>query len=547
MEPQLRVPASHPEAGKTPLAAAWKAAVALAMLLALSVAVRIPAIHNTPFWIDELWRATLILDPRFWHNYFFSPTVESAITSPVYAVLIRLLGMIRVSPDFLRLSSLVPGILAPALAFVLVRKGGGSVMLSFLAGTFFALNPNFISYSNELKPYMFEVCVHLACLYALLIVLLAPSPAPRDWLACFAILAVAILSTPTTIFVLPATGLSLFVSCWARRDWKSLQICVLGFAILGALVLALYQFIWRHGASDEMLTIWASGFYQPGQSYPGFLASQLAAMWKSALQTHIALPGQTRLAFGALLIALGWMIATRVNRPARDYVLFYAVLLATLCLINALRLWPLGAGRENLFLFGHIIVFLFLMLAQLPISRMAAPIGLLGACLFLAWHARNADGRAQYRELAVRLTELGPPTERSDLVIVDFSHGGAIGKSIDAECPGNRTLIFADGYMSTAMAYYTKFDDRHRRGASLLTGPCVQWVGYGEAYQAPGALADQVKSNLANTPRAWFLYTHSGPPDIAALRQVAGKFGRIARSRDYAGGAGYFELVTSPD
>src|SRR5580698_10082561 len=251
--------------------ASW---LAIAALLAVALAVRLPGYDGRALFVDELWRALLILDPQFLHSYL-APTVETAITSPVYALLVQWVAAFRISPDTLRLPSLLPGLLACPMAFALTRKAGGGLALSFLAGLFFALNGNFIAFSNQMKPYMFEVCVHLACLYAWLVTISAPRPGLRVWAICLLTLTLAVFSTPTAVFLLPAFGVSLFVRFLRDGDTASLKRCVLGFAGLGIVVAALYFFSWRHGASGDMLSIWAAGFPAPGEQYAPFLAGHL--------------------------------------------------------------------------------------------------------------------------------------------------------------------------------------------------------------------------------------------------------------------------------
>ncbi len=241
-------------------------------LVGLALLVRLPGFDGRALFIDELWRALMILSPQFLHNYV-APSVESAITSPIYAVMVKSAAAVTISPDSLRMPSLLCGLLACPLAYALTRKAGGGILLSLLAGLFFALNGNFITYSNQMKPYIFEVCIHLVCVYAWLATISAPRPGARDWAFCFLALTLAVFSTPTSVFLLPAFGLSLFVQFLAAGDRKNLGVCILGFAGLGVVVLALYVFSWRYGANGDMLAQWAAGFQAPGQSYPAFLGS----------------------------------------------------------------------------------------------------------------------------------------------------------------------------------------------------------------------------------------------------------------------------------
>jgi hypothetical protein len=228
-------------------------------------------------------------------------------------------------------------------------------------------------------------------------------------------------------------------------------------------------------------------------------------------------------------------------RPTRDFAIFYCLLLFTVCLLNFLRLWPLGAGRENLFLFSHLIVCVFLCWSQIPYSRVLARLAFSVVFLVIIWPLHAADGRARYRVLWTQLAKLGAPVERSDLVIEAFSYQGKIGKIISSDCPKHKTVVVLDGYMATATNYYTKFDSAHRSGTSLLESSCVQLVAYHEAYSQPQETAEILAHNLSGASDAWFLYTHLDTSDVAALHQVVQRFGKITQLQTFEN-AGYFRL-----
>jgi hypothetical protein len=524
--------------------------LAAVMLSCVALLVRLPGYGGRPLWIDELWRAVLILDPAFWHKYFFSPSVESAITSLGYAFFVKALGSFQISPDILRLSSMIPGVLTPLMAFFLTRRAGGGVALALLAGFAFALNGNFISYSREMKPYMFEVFVHMGALYAWFTVLQMAQPTTRTWLLYFLVLLLAVFSTTTVIFLLPGSGLTLFLrflTASADREARarSLAACTALFATIGLVVGGLYYFVWRHGADSSMLSIWADGF-SPSGGYVRFLASALAQMWQAAFDTVVGAPLEVDLALALLATTLVWAF---VNWRALEtrvlyLVLFYLVLAITVCLVNVAKIWPLGASRVNLFLYAYLIMFPVLVAARQPFSNPLAFLYLLGTCLALLWHAHSPVSRAYYRDVGRFLYDSGAPVERSDRVIEDFSSSGSVGRSIVADCSRQKTLILADGYMSTAVSYYTKYDATHRRGAALIDSSCVKYVTYTEAYLHPAETKAALSKILPKISHAWFIYSHLGNDDLTALRSIVAPYGRVTNLTSYEG-AGYFELVTS--
>lgn len=522
--------------------------LAIVVLFCTALFFRLPGYHaGQPLWLDELWRAVLILDPAYWHDYFFVHSVGVAITSLGYALLVKSLALFGISPDILRLSSLIPGVLSVLMAFFITRKAGGDVALALLAGLIFALNSYFIGYSNEMKPYAFEVLLHLAGLYAWLSLLLTPQPTVRTWLCYFLVLLVIVLSTTTAVFQLSAAGLTLFVRFLVGRreegGRKNLAFCIAVFAAIGVVVAALYFIAWRHGSTGDMLSIWADGFSRSG-NYPRFLRSALMQMWGAGFDTVYALRMQVKLALVLLAAILAWVVVSRraFEMPTAYILLFYATLIAVACLLNVVKLWPLGALRVNLFLFGYFIMFPFLLAAQLPFSAAAARLCLLGGLLLVLWHMRSPVSRAHDRNVAATLRTLGAPVERSDLVIEDFSANGPIGRAILADCPKQKTLVIADNNMAAAVSYFTEYDAAHRQGAALLKGSCVKYGRYTEAYMQPAETDLTLSKLLRGTSHAWFIHSHLGESEIAVLRRIAERYGRVTHVKNYEG-AGYFELV----
>ena len=524
----------------------WGAALlAVLALFGIALLVRLPAHDNRPLWTDELWRANLVLDPQYWQLYLGGRGAGAAITSPLYALFMKAVSAFYVSPNTLRLSSFIPGVLAPIMAFAVIRKSGGSIALSFIAGLPFALDEIFVSYSNELKPYVFEVFVHLACLYVWLVMLAPSRPRAATWALCFLTLVLALLSTPNAIFILPAFGLSLFVQFLSRNDRKSAAVLVGVFASIAVLVAIQFLFFWRVGAGQNMISYWASGFRTGPQTYAVFFGQQLYAMWRAAFSTLLSVPSEAGVALVVFAACLIWVVYTgqAARAPVRNFLIFFASLMVTLGLVTYLQLWPLGALRPNLFLYGYMIIFLFLIVAQIPASSRVAWLFLICAVAFLSWHLRSPNSKLYYKSIEARLAQVGPSLEQSDGVVKDFSYDGPVGKIIQADCSKKKTTILADQNVAMAIVYYTQYDTGHRAEAASLTGNCVRFVQYGFAAADPKGTGALFARYLAGTSNAWFIYSHTSDSDLAALEKVASRSGKISDARAF-NSAGYFNVVT---
>ncbi len=202
----------------------------------------------------------------------------------------------------------------------------------------------------------------------------------------------------------------------------------------------------------------------------------------------------------------------------------------------------IGALRPNLFIYGHIIIFPFLVAAQVPLSRRVAEVILLCGAVALLWQARSQHSRQNFSRIADSLKYLGPGLEQNDLVIRDFSYGGHVGRQIAAGCATHKATIFEEGDITLPVEYYTKYDTAARQGAALLTSDCVRLVSIGVVFIHPGATLSELAGDLSQLPDAWFIYSHAGPEEAGVLKRIAGRYGRIADDRVFSA-AGYFHLT----
>lgn len=517
----------------------WQTAARCFLLLALcavALLVRLPSFDGRSLWADELWRANLILGRDYWHAYFIAPNDESAITAPIYALLVRLCAAFTISPLSLRLSSLLPGILSPALGFLIIRKArpNNGLGLPTLCGLAIALNRSFISYSTELKPYAFEICVHLICIYVWLTVISNPRFSFKSLALCFGTLALALLSTANTVFLLPSFAISLGVALAVRRDKKTMIAFGAGLFILAIFVGCLYFFCWRSGDEDGMMVYWAPGFRSAGGPYLPFLGSAILEMWRTAFSIlealHTGLLSLVSAGCFLVLIAAG----RRFSNPVLQGIfVFYGAFAITVVALNLGGFWPLGAFRPNLFVYAHMIMFTFLLACFAPQMGACADVVLLGLILFWVWHAKSASVR---HSLLAELRRIGPPIEHNRQVVEDFSRNGRIGREIAANCARPTTVIIGDD-VPAAITYFTSFDSAHISSAQFLKGPCIRWVQYAGDQNA----AEGIFSKALRGAPVWVIYSHETRQEEGGLEALASKYGRVGRRTSY-GGDGYFQL-----
>ena len=516
----------------------WSYAAVAGLVVALALVLRLPGYGGRALWLDELWRVNLMLDDNIFERYWHSPDVYTAITAPLYLILNKVIAFFGLAPEILRLSSLVPGLASVVMAFLLARKVGAGLLLASTAALLFAVNNDFVRYSNEYKPYMFEVFVHLCCTYVWLDLVLSEAPPRTKWLTFFGVFAVAVFCSPTVVFLLPAAGVSILVHVWPRAQ-RHLGLAITGFGGLGLLVLLLYVFVWSYGSDKELVSYWANGFYKLQEdSYLVFVAERLFAFWRGSFATVGAsklLPLVTLIMF---FTVSAYALTTKVeSRPrfTQSVVAFYIVFLLTLLLLNYAELWPIGRLRPNQFVYAHFTMMFMFALISCQKLRVRQNFGIIIIILVLLGASRTNS---------LKLAEMGPPTEQSDKVWEAFMRLGQAGQIVDSQCAKAAVNVFFNPSMGHAITYFVRHDQSINRAPSVLKQSCVRLIGTSDAYADAAKTRQQILDNGALNEPFWFIYSHLTDAEVAVLKSVAGRFGVLSSETAFVG-AGFFQ-VTPP-
>lgn len=527
-----------------PALAARNPAIAALIALALGCValwLRLPAFDGRAFWIDELWRAALFLDSAPVQTYLFHPDSMTAITSPLYLALLKAITQFSVSTQALRLPSLVAGAGSAVLAFAAMRRANAGLIVSTLIALVFAANPQFIRYSNELKPYILEIVVHLACLFCWLGVVLSTSPGRSDLVRLFAVLGVAVAFASNMVFVLPSYAITML---WMIRRrpalWPTFGI---GLALIGLLVGASHLLIWRYANTDTgMMEYWAGGFWSGGApQYPVWLWSRLMEMVDTTFTLGTSYKPSRKYWLIVFLVMAG-MLLLRDRRINRDLLwlttLFFGVFVATLAALNGLGFWPLGALRPNLFayaLFAAGVGLLFACFARITLLRVLYGVGLVFALVGVA--STNTDVLKLYNS----------PLEEHDKVWEDFRADAPAGKQILDDCArGISVKVLVNPAMNWARIFHAHQDAMEQRPPSALTGSCVTFI---PVLNGSDALMQGIElarnTSDGRTPGIWVLYSFVASDSAAALRESAAKLGSIGLSAEFDR-AGYFRVGKLP-
>jgi hypothetical protein len=516
----------------------WRILGVVAALVNLAVVLRLPGFDGRALWVDELWRVNLILDEGSFARYWRSPDVYTAITAPAYLLINTLLGWWSASPSVLRLSSLLPALISVVMAFGMAWRASTSILWATCAGLLMATNANFIQYANEFKPYMFEVMVHLVCMYLWFGLLLAGKATQRQWLVFGGALAIGALSAANTVFILPAMGVSLFMKVWLR-DRTSLQNLIAVFTGVGVLVGALYVLVWSFGSNKELISYWADGFHDATrEGYLAFVGTRLSDIWNGAFAALNAQPRMVSLSVLALAYAFYSLLTRRVSDsgPAQGVMIFGTTLLVTMLALNKMSLWPIGEIRPNMFLYALVAMSWFLFVGTV-LPRKALYVAGALALAVMASGLLKADNK--------QLAEFGPPPEQSDRVWAAFLNEAPAGRMLQQQCNGQPVVVFVDPAMSSAIQYYASHPSV-AVGASVLARDCARRIGVPDAYAAPQALSQRITDNRVAGATHWHLYSHLTAEEVDKLKKLAAHFGSIAYEASFEG-AGYFAVTPGKD
>jgi mannosyltransferase len=166
-------------------------------LLLLAFAIRVLTLSNQSLWRDEVDALRFATAP--WAELLRTFSLPGW-NGPLYFALLR--GWIALSGQTelaMRYSSLMGGVLAVPLAYVLARRLAGPYVALGCAGLF-ALSPYFIWYSQEVKMYTLVLALATLAIYALRRAL---QGRPAWWIAVVASTSIAIYSHILAALLIP--------------------------------------------------------------------------------------------------------------------------------------------------------------------------------------------------------------------------------------------------------------------------------------------------------------------------------------------------------
>jgi uncharacterized membrane protein len=200
-------------------------------IVAVGTALRLYALGNKSFWIDEIASVAIArrTTPVFWHFLWHDEGNMAA-----YYVLLRPWLHLGYGEGTVRLLSVLPGILSIPVMYAVGRRIFGRD-LGILAALFLALNACAVSVSQEARAYSFVVLLTLLSTYLFVQLIELPTQG-----AAFAYALVAALTCYFHYFgvLVPAAHFVVLLGLPAhRRTWRMLLPAAAIIAVLGAPIL----------------------------------------------------------------------------------------------------------------------------------------------------------------------------------------------------------------------------------------------------------------------------------------------------------------------
>jgi hypothetical protein len=517
-------------------AADLERAIIIALVgLGLVIRARGYLFKTEPFWLDECgWARRLLTRSLF--EFDIRPIGFMAVTRGIVHIFSSSEAWFRFLPWCGGVAILVT---TPFIARLLLQSAAARLLL--VASV--AVHPGAIDLSKEFKPYSVGLAIHGALL--LFALRYSITGRARDLLLALVLAVPGVLFAQDVLFAYPGLFLVLAFSALRARRLRHLVSIGAGGAAAFVLTFCLYTFMWKGASTSQATEFWANKYDVFYERAAGDTARQQIQWFVRKYADLAALPGMRREFWKAqggsvatldrlrLIDVRVWLalniagLACMVRKRRLVAGLLLVVPVVTLTAFNALRFWPFGAFRTNLFALaymGPIAAFGVELVAdalgqlspRLALPFSFAPVLLLVAAPLLAFDrslggAKRAFANSSEFPAAVeRLLELQTNSSRT-----------------------RREPVVFDEYTCRSWAFYSKL---HSRFSDEVTPRLMEHFSFSPKCR-PGdsfrGLVAEVRHGLQKSSRVWIVaesaaamdaIDHAWPTDLGKIvREVSGE------------------------
>lgn len=302
---------------------------AVASITLIGLLMRIPAIGDSLFG-DELSTYFIVEGHGFRYAMAIVRGAQEA-TPPLYFAVAWLFAQFGSAPDLLRVPSLIAGIVTIPLTYLLgvrtVGRGPGLVGAALVA-----LSPMMIYYSTEARAYSLEACLVIGSTIALVSALKAPSSSIWRWGLYAVLIALAMYTHYTAVFVLAAQ------TAWALVAWKGRRIPLLGSVLAAVLLFAPWLPTYVIDSSSPGALLAEHRYPFGARVFVDFTGYWAFSHSQVPIRDIPGFPVAIAFVFGVALAGVD-RIVRGMSRPSRDQALILLIALAA----------PAGAALYSLF------------------------------------------------------------------------------------------------------------------------------------------------------------------------------------------------------
>lgn len=387
-------------------------AAAVALLTIYAIWRRAIDLDPPSLWLDDAWVAVLARLPDLAER-----VACSSSTPPLFALLVSWSIALLPDPEVgAQVLPFVAGALVVPLTGYVAWSLSGRPVVAIVAALLLAADPLAITYSARVKQYSTDALITVLHLLALQRVRASPSRwAPWLWVGLGA---VGVLVSTVSLFVLVCFVAALVVDRWHDRARRPHVLGAGSALVVVAGVLA--TTVLARGVNGALEAWWKDHFL-PTTSLSGFLTAAGGALGTWVCRPLGGRDGAVEFAaVGACLVLLGG--AGLVRAGHRAAALGMAALPLLLVCASAVRRFPLGTGRVELFLAP--LVALLLALGLLVADTVRAPVWRRAwpplVCALLAVHLhRPRTPQYPVQEFAPLVAHVSERLGPDDLLVVN--------------------------------------------------------------------------------------------------------------------------------
>ena len=334
----------------------------LFLFIGTGIYARLFEYSSAPLWFDEAARAILMCNPM---ELFKEDVALNGTCSVGYILLNSVIAVIYNTDYTLRLTSLIPSIISIILVYGIAVQLTDNKIIHLLAVFSVSLNPLFIFYAKELKPYSLELMLHLVNIFLLLLYLKDKSF--RNLAILIGCAYFTLYFATNIIFLYPAMFLTVGLDSILNKKWKHLAfIGVAGCICLISISFLYIVLFYKAPSIGELTDMTKNLFYLRGEaggpfSFTGFsqwICSRFNGMIvdfnsQKVFFNHAEIFERTNKIIIPALYLLG-IIVSLIKKEYKYLIIFLLpVLTVVLFALPLPAKWPFGWTRINMFMFGY--------------------------------------------------------------------------------------------------------------------------------------------------------------------------------------------------